>query len=125
MLRTHGGIIQPGGNGMRSFDLPFSVHQDIRHAALQHAESATGETCSVFALGDAATAGFDSDEADARFIEEFEEGTNGIGTAADAGDDGVRQATFGPEDLLLGFDGDDAMKIANHHRIRVRAVGRT
>ena len=37
MLRTHGGIIQSGGNGMRSFDLPFSVHQDIRHAALQHA----------------------------------------------------------------------------------------
>jgi len=44
-----------------------------------------------------------------------------MAAAAHAGDDGVRQAVLGVQDLLARFDADTAMKIANHHGIRMRA----
>ena len=73
---------------------------------------------------DAATAGFDADEADAWFVKEFEESTDGVGASADTGDDIVWQTSFSAQNLLFGFDGDDAVEIADHHRIRVRTIGR-
>ena len=109
---------------MRAFDLPFSIHEDVGHAPLQYAETSAGETSGMFATGDTPAAGFDADETNAGFVQEFEEGSDGVGAAADAGNDGVRETAFGAQDLLLGLDRDDAMEIADHHRIRVRAIGR-
>jgi APA family basic amino acid/polyamine antiporter len=65
-----------------AFDLPFSVHQDVGHATLQHAETAAGETRGMLATGDAAAAGFDADQAYAGFVQEFEEGADRVGAAA-------------------------------------------
>ena len=53
------------------------------------------------------------------------EETDGVRTAADAGDQQVGQAPFGFQNLLARFDADDAMKIAHHHGIGMRAENRT
>jgi hypothetical protein len=61
MLGSDRGVIQSGRDGMRAFDLPFYVHEDVGHAPLQHAEPPAGETGGMFAAGDAPAAGFDAD----------------------------------------------------------------
>jgi hypothetical protein len=91
------------GRRRRNACLRSALHQDVGHAALQHAETAAGERSAACSpAGDAAAAGFDADQTHAGFVEELEEGADRVGTAADAGDDGVRETAFGVEDLLLG-----------------------
>ena len=51
------------------------------------------------------------------------EQADGIGPAADTGHHRVRQAAFALENLLTGFDADNALEVAYHFRIGVRASG--
>ena len=51
------------------------------------------------------------------------EDADGVAAAADAGDDGVGQAAFGFEDLVAGFEADDAVEVADHGGIGMRAEG--
>src|SRR5690606_37152733 len=73
---------------------------------------------------DAATAGFDADEAHGSVLEEFEKEADGIRTAADTGDHLVRKTSLARENLLLGLEADDPVKLAHHHWIGVRAQRR-
>ncbi len=52
------------------------------------------------------------------------EQADGVGAAADAGHQRIRQTAFALEDLRARFAADDALKIAHHFRIGVRAGGR-
>src|SRR6202034_892519 len=67
------------------------------------------------------TTGFDADEADFFVRDELVECADGVGAAANTGDNRGRQAVFFFENLRAGFAADDAMKVANHGRIRMRA----
>ena len=64
---------------------------------------------------------FDAVDFDRAIVEERMEQAHGIGAAADAGDQRIRQAAFGGLHLLAGFAADDALEIAHHGRIRMRA----
>ena len=94
------------------------------HAALQHAQATTGETCGMFARLDGAATGFDADQLDAGLVEVLKERSDGIRTTADARHDGVGQAVFGANHLLLRLNRNDAVEIANHHRVGMRTISR-
>ena len=49
------------------------------------------------------------------------EQADGVGAAADAGDQRVGQAAFGLQHLLARFAADDRLEIAHHGRIGMRA----
>ena len=49
------------------------------------------------------------------------EQADGVGAAADAGDQRVGQAAFGFQHLFARFFADDRLKVAHHGRIGVRA----
>ncbi len=57
-------------------------------------------------------------------LEERIEQAHRIGAAADAGDEQVGQALFLFQDLPAGFVADDALEIAHHQRIGMRAIDR-
>ena len=58
-----------------------------------------------------------------RFIfEERIKKADGVRAAADAGDQQIGQALFLLQNLPARFVADDALEIAHHHRIRMRAV---
>src|SRR6266851_9999254 len=122
-----GGIVEPGGNGMRCGDLPIFVLQNVSVGALQDARSGAskslmrGEASSVFAEFSAAATGLDADHFHIGVAEEIIKEADGIRTAADAGEKMRGQALFGGEDLLAGFAADHGLKIAHHRGIRMRA----
>ena len=90
---------------------------------MKHAEFASLETSGVFALFDAVTTGFDTDHLHIFVIEKRMEQPDGVGTATDAGDKQIGKTLFAFHDLGTGFDSDDAMKVAHHHGVGMRAQG--
>lgn len=65
---------------------------------------------------------FDAEHFDGFIGQERIKEADGIGTAADAGDEEVGQAVFFFEDLTAGFITEDALEIADHDWIGVSAV---
>ena len=51
------------------------------------------------------------------------EQTDGVAAATDAGDEQIGPTLLALENLLSCFLADDPLKIAHHHRIRVRTEG--
>jgi len=64
---------------------------------------------------------FDSQQFHVRIVQKCVEQTNRVGSASDACDEQVRQAFFGFQNLRARFDADHAVKIAHHHRVRMRS----
>ena len=64
--------------------------------------------------------GLDAVDFDALVVEEGVEQAHGIGAAADAGDERIRQPAFGGHHLLAGLAADHRLEVAHHHRIGVR-----
>ena len=58
----------------------------------------------------------DANQTDAGFINKVREHTDGVRTAAHAGDNRVRQATFFFKDLRFSFLADHALKFTNNGR---------
>ena len=75
----------------------------------------------MLAEGVAAASGFDADELDAGVVEEGVEDADGVGASADAGDDGGGKFGFGFQNLLARLFADDAVEVAHHGGIRMRA----
>src|SRR5271168_4549402 len=75
----------------------------------------------MLAAVEAMAGSLDAVTLDLTVIEEWMEQTHGVGAAADTGDERIRQATLGREHLLARFAADDRLKIADHHRVRVRS----
>src|SRR5580704_11471956 len=106
---------------MRERNLSIFVLQQIRIGALQNAGRSAMKARGMLAKFLAAAASFNADQADLSVGDEFEEGSNGIRSAANTGDDGGGQATLLLLNLLARLPTDDAMKVANHGRIRMRS----
>jgi len=75
----------------------------------------------VVAERGAAAAGFDADEAHISVGDEFVEHADGVGAAADAGDNRRGQTVFLLENLRARFAADHAVEVAHHDRVRMRA----
>src|SRR5579883_28822 len=115
------GVVEARGYGVGEGDLAFGVLQQITVSAVEDAGCTAGETRGVRAQLGAATARFDSDQLDGGVVYEGVKHSDGVASAADAGEDRIRQTALALEDLPARFIADDAVKIANHHGVGVRA----
>src|SRR2546430_9196216 len=124
MFWPDGGVIETGGHRMGQFDLAFVVGEQESFRSLEHAEASALETGCMFAAANAFAAGFDADHPNISVLQEWMEQSDRVAAAADAGDEQIRQALFAFENLAACFNADDALKIADHHRVRVRTKNR-
>jgi hypothetical protein len=98
------------------------VLQDVRVGALQDAGRASSEAGGVLAEGFAAASGFDADQLNFLiFTDEVVENSDRVRAAADAGDDGGGQFAFGFRESARGLRADDAVEVADHGGIGMRA----
>jgi hypothetical protein len=56
---------------MRTFDLAFTILQEVRETALKHANTAARESSSVFTALNSATTGLNANETYLGFVEVF------------------------------------------------------
>jgi hypothetical protein len=115
------GVVEAGGDGVGELDLAVRVREEPGFGALEDSEFAALEARGMTASHDAVAAGFDAGHFDGFVIYEGMEKSNGVAAAADAGDEQVGEPFLALEDLAAGFVADHTVKIANDHRIRVRA----
>src|SRR3990170_3933975 len=120
MLWPDAGIIEPGGDRMRFLDLAVVVHQQIGAIAVQHPGPAAGNRGRVLATVETEAGRFHAVDFDPALVEERMEQAHGIGAAANAGDQRIRQPVFGPLHLLARLTADDRLEIAYHGRVRMR-----
>src|SRR5690349_7459778 len=109
---------------MRQGDLPVVVleHEAVR--ALQNAGRAAAIPRGMLAELVAAAPRLDADQLDAGVWNERVEQSDSVAATADAGERGVGQTAVGLENLAARLIADDAMEVADHHRIRVSAQHR-
>ena len=69
----------------------------------------------------AAPTGLNSNQTNARVAKKGMEDSDGIAAAADAGENRIRQPMLALQDLPARLFSDHAVKIADHHRIGMRA----
>ena len=106
---------------MRLLDLAVVVLQQIGAVAVQHAGPAAGERGRVLAAVEPVARRLDAEDLDAAIVEERMEQAHGVGAAADAGDQRIRQAAFGLLHLLARLVADHRLEVAHHRRIGMRA----
>ena len=73
---------------------------------------------------DALATGLNSQHSHRRIVQEWVEQSDGVGSAADAGNEQVWQTILALKDLGTGLVSYDPVKIANHDRVGVGAIGR-
>ncbi len=120
VLRADTRVVQASRDRMRVSDLPVAILEQVGTVAVQHARYAAIEAGRVLVGIHAVTARFNADDFYAGVIEERMEQAHGVGAAAHAGDQAVRQTTFLLLHLLFGFLADDGLEITHHCRIRMR-----
>src|SRR5690348_14143742 len=106
---------------MREIDLTVLVLQQIRHRPLQYARRSSRKPSGMFAAAYAETTGLDANHLDWFVIQKGVKEAYGIAASAHAGDEHIRQPTLRGKNLLTRFLADDGLKIADHHRIGMRA----
>ena len=109
VLRADAGIVQTGGNGVHRGDLAVFILAEIGLHAVENAQSARVDGGGGLKGVYAAACRFTADEPDALVLNEVVETADGVGAAAHAGDDGIRQTAFLFQHLLLDLLGDDPM----------------
>src|SRR6266446_3692147 len=75
----------------------------------------------MFAQRRATATSLNSNQFDFLVLEEVVEDANRVRSSPDASDDGVGKFAFSLPNLDAGFASNDAMKVAHHGRIRMRA----
>src|SRR5207244_9477972 len=91
---------------------------------LHYAQASPLKTGCMFTATNSFASGFDADHPHMSILQEGMQQTDGVAAAADACDEQIRQARFAFENLASRFNPDDALKIAHHHRVRMRAEHR-
>src|SRR5205807_8946681 len=119
------GVIEAGRHRMGQFDLPFFVREQKSLRALQYAEASTLKAGCMFTGTNSFASGFDADHPHMSILQERMEQTDGVAAAADARDEQIGQPFFALKSLTTRFDTDDALKIAHHHRVWMRAENGT
>src|ERR1700738_1243784 len=113
-------IVQSCGNGMAFDGLPVLTLQQVGERSLEGAGRATCERRGVPAGFDTITRRLETHQANARIIDESVEDPDRICPSAHAGSHGVRQSTCLRHDLRARLQTDHALKVADHHRERMR-----
>src|SRR5579862_8790146 len=122
MFRTDCCVVKSRRYRMREHDLPVVILQHKRARALQHTErTAPLEPCRMFASLDSFTTRFDPHHSNLFVTQEGIKQSDGVAAASDTRHELVRQALFLLQNLSARFATDHCLKIANHHRVWVRA----
>src|SRR5215469_3552462 len=124
MFRANGGVIEPGRDRMGQFDLAFFVREQKRFCALENSEPSGLKTRRMFATANSSSAGFDPDHSHVSILQKRMKQTDSITAASHAGDEQIWKAFFALENLAARLNADDALKIAHHHGIGMRAENR-
>ena len=120
MLRADAGIVEAGRDRMRLGDLPVVVLKQVGAVAVQDARPAAGERGRMQAGREAVAGRLDAVDLDVAVVEEGVEQADGVGAAADGGDQRIRQAALRRQHLLARLAADDALEVAHHGRIGMR-----
>src|SRR5690606_35620903 len=94
VLGADAGVVEAGGNRVGVDDLPVVVLQQEGAVAVQHAGGTAVHAAGVLAGVDAVAGGFHADDLHGGVIQERVEQADGVGAAADAGDQAVGQTAF-------------------------------
>src|ERR1017187_335702 len=121
LLGSNGRIIEPRRNRVGRGNLSGYVLQNKGVSSLQHSRMSPVESCRVLAQRVAAASSFYADQFDFAVFDEFVESSDGVGTPANTGDYRGRKLAFCLEYLLAGFLADDAVEVAHHGGIGMRA----
>src|SRR5215831_8348890 len=121
VLRPYPRRIEPGRDRMRLLDLAIRVLQQQGVRSVEHAGTAVGDRGSVLAKASAPPAGLDADDLDRGIGDKGMEGTDGVGSAADAGDERIRQPPGTGEYLRARLPADDRLELAYQVWVRMRA----
>src|SRR5215831_5434061 len=121
MLWPYARIVEPGRDRMRLLNLAIRVLQQQRVRSVEHAGTAVGDRGSVLTKAGATPAGLDADDLDRGIGHKGMEGTDGVGSAADAGDEGIRQPPGSGEYLRACLPSDDRLELAYQVWVRMRA----
>src|ERR1700736_2837720 len=78
----------------------------------------------MFAAANAFATGFDADHSDMSILKKGMKQADGVPAPADARDEQIRKPFFAFENLAARLNADNALKIAHHHRVWVRAQNR-
>mmetsp|Transcript_14468 Transcript_14468/g.31799 ORF Transcript_14468/g.31799 Transcript_14468/m.31799 type:complete len:665 (+) Transcript_14468:311-2305(+) len=114
MLRSDAGIVQPRADAVGVHRLPRGLLYDVSEGSLQHARGAHAEGGAVSLLAlDSVPGRLDADQLGVLVVDEGVEGANGIGSAADAGDHGVRELAGLLEHLPANFLAHDGLEVAD------------
>ena len=117
---AHARVVQPRGNRVGFHDLAVVRLHQVSVLAVQHTGRAGVERRRVAIRFQPQTRGFDAGHVHAGVVQERMEEAHGVGAAADAGDQQIRQAAFRFKALGARFRADDGLEIAHHHGVRVR-----
>ena len=119
MFRADAGVVETCGNGVRPQDLTVFVLHQVAAEAVQYADGGfAGNRRGVVGGVHAQTAGFHADEAHVFFADIRVEQSDGVRSAADAGNGDVGLSADGFLHLRFGFVADNALEIAHHFGIR-------
>src|ERR1700730_3299146 len=121
MFGTDRGVIEPSRHRVSQFDLTFLIGEEKCFRSLQHTESAALKTRGVFTAANSFAAAFDADHSHILILKEWVKETDCVAAAAHAGDQQIRQSFFALENLAARLNANDALEVAHHHRVRVRA----
>src|ERR1035438_2941483 len=123
VLRPNRRIIQSRRNRMGCRNLSRYVLQNKGISPLQYAgaTSLPAEPCRMFSQRVAASSGFNANQLDFAVLDELIESANGVGTPANTGDYRGRKLPFCLQDLSARLFADDAVEVAHHRGIRMRA----
>src|SRR5206468_804954 len=109
---------------MGQLDLALFVGEQKSFRPLQNAEAPALKTGGVFSAANAFATSFNSDHSNMSIVQKRMEQANGVAAAADTGDEQIWQTTFAFENLMARLNANDALKIADHHGVRVGAENR-
>ena len=116
-LGPDAGVVEAGAHRVRLGHLAVVGLEHRAGAPVEHAEPARGERRAVLPGAEPLAAGLDGHQADrAGSAEEGGEGAHGVGAAADAGDDRVRQPAQALGPLRARLVADDPLQVAHQAR---------
>src|SRR6185436_14891054 len=99
------------------------VLEHVTHAAVEHADRPRSEGGAVAPGGDTVASRLHAHDPHAAVLDEGPEEPDGVGSAAHAGHENVGELARELPNLRSHLVADDAVEIADHHGIGMRAQG--
>src|SRR5271169_2179453 len=108
---------------MSQAHLAMLILEQVTESTMQDARRTTGKTGSVVAESETASTGFGTDHLHVRLFEEGIEETDSVAASADTSNEGIGKTANLIERLDAHLVTDNAVKIAHHHGVGMRAEG--